>query len=87
MGLRPSLYFLWMCVLLLATSCKHSPAIFKEYVTVFQIGDQPEWATRNWNDAAWKKGMKLVPDGQVFWSRTRIDIFKAPSHFVPMDFK
>lgn len=67
--------------MLLATSCTQDPAIFKEHRTVFQIGDQPEWATKNWNDESWNRRLSPVPDGQVFWSRTKIDIITAPEEF------
>ncbi len=67
----------------LATSCAQDPAIFQEYETVFKIGDQPEWAARNLNDANWKRRIWEVPDGQIFWSRTRIDILTAPEEFRP----
>ncbi|MFD2562314.1 histidine kinase [Aquimarina rubra] len=72
-------------LLLLGTSCTKSDRnpVFKRYKTVYQIGDQPAWATKNWNDTNWKKRMKLVPDGQIFWSRTPIKILKAPESLQP----
>ena len=71
-----------LLVLLLAASCSQSP-IFKEYETVFKIGDQQEWAGKDWNDQGWKKKIRLVPDGQLFWSRTKIDILKTPESLHP----
>ncbi|MEM9391020.1 MAG: histidine kinase [Bacteroidota bacterium] len=77
--MRPLFHFFWIGFLSFMTSCSESPkTVFKSYDTVFQIGDQQEWATKNWNDENWKKRIKLVPDGQVFWSRTKIDILTAP---------
>ena len=67
----------------LASSCAQETPIFKEYRTVFQIGDQPEWALKNWNDRSWESRLELVPDGQVFWSRTKIDIHEEPEKFRP----
>lgn len=81
MKLSTCLFFLY--ILFLATSCAQDPAIFQEYETVFKIGDQPEWAARNLNDANWKRRIWEVPDGQIFWSRTRIDILTAPEEFRP----
>ena len=83
MGFRPLLFFLWISLSFLLASCQQDSAIFREYRTVFQIGDQPEWAIKNWNDTNWERWLKLVPDGQVFWSRTKIDILKAPQPFRP----
>lgn len=60
------------------TSSAQEAPIFRKYQTVFKIGDQAEWATLNWNDSSWQRRMKLVPDGQVFWSRTKIKIIEAP---------
>lgn len=69
--------------MLLVTSCAQESTVFKEYVTKFKIGDQQEWAAQNWNDQSWEKKMKLVPDGQIFWSRTKIDIHKTPEALQP----
>ena len=69
-------------VLLLVASCSQSP-VFKAYETVFKIGDQQEWAGKDWNDQGWEKRIALVPDGQVFWSRTKIDIFKTSESLHP----
>jgi sensor histidine kinase YesM len=68
---------------LLATSCAQEAAIFNDYGTVYKIGDHQEWATKNWNDEDWEKRVAIVPDGQVFWSRTTIDIFEAPESLRP----
>jgi sensor histidine kinase YesM len=68
--------------MLLVTSCSQSP-VFKKYETVIKIGDQQEWATKSLNDNNWGKREILVPDGQVFWSRTKIDILKTPESLHP----
>ena len=84
MKLRSSSYFLLVCFMLFASSCSQSSnSVFKRYRTVFKIGDQQEWASKNLNDRQWKTHMELVPDGQVFWSRTPIDILKAPEALQP----
>ena len=72
-----------LLVLLLVVSCSQESAVFKESRTRFKIGDQQEWATKNWNDTNWEQRMKLVPNGQIFWSRTKIDIHKAPEALQP----
>lgn len=69
--------------MLLVTSCAQESAIFNKYETVFKIGDHQEWAAQNWNDQDWKKRIGLVRDGQVFWSRTKIDILTAPESLHP----
>ena len=81
--MRPLPYFLLLCTILLVTSCSQSPPIFKQYNTVFQLGDQQEWAAKNWNDRDWKKNIALVPDSQVFWSRTKIDVLESPEPLHP----
>lgn len=81
MDRRSSSCFLFLCVILLATSCAQKPAIFKEYRTVFKIGDQSVWSKKVWNHSNWERRIKYIPDGQIFWSRTRIDILKAPKEF------
>ena len=80
MKLRSFSYFL--LVLLLVTACSQS-SVYKKYETVFQVGDQQEWAAPDWNDNGWEKRIGLVRDGQVFWSRTKIDILKAPESLQP----
>lgn len=83
MDLRSPSCFLFVCLLLLATSCAQDPAVYKEYSTVFRIGDEPAWATKNWDDENWERRLSVVPDGKVFWSRTNIDILTAPEEFQP----
>lgn len=69
--------------MLFVASCSQESAIFKEYETVFKIGDQPEWAAKNWNDEDWQKGKPILDDGRVFWFRTPINILKAPETLHP----
>ncbi|WP_299537219.1 histidine kinase [Ulvibacterium sp.] len=57
--------------------------VFKEYGTLFRIGDQPEWAAKDLSDGHWKSDLTYVADGEVFWSRTKIDILKAPGSLRP----
>ncbi len=83
MDLRLPSCFLFVFILLLATSCTQDPVIFEENRTVFRIGDQPEWAAKNWNDKNWKRRIALIPKGQIFWSRTKINILKAPEALQP----
>lgn len=78
-----SLNFFLAGFMLIVTSCTQSPPIFKKNKTVFKIGDQTEWAAINWQDQDWEKRIALVPDGQVFWSRTKIDILKTPELLHP----
>ncbi|MEO9483993.1 MAG: histidine kinase [Ekhidna sp.] len=74
-------FFLLICILLLTSSCEQKPAIFKNNGTAFQLGDHPSWAKKVWNDSNWKRRIKRIPEGEIFWSRTRIDILKAPEVF------
>ena len=76
MTLKFSHCYLLICVVLLASSCSQDPAIFSEHNTVYKIGDQREWADKEFNDQDWHVRLKLVPDGRVFWSRTKIDILE-----------
>ncbi|NAS30689.1 regulator [Flavobacteriaceae bacterium R38] len=82
MNLRPVSNFLFLCLILLVTSCSQKP-VFKEYNTVAKIGDQKEWAAKNWNDSNWSKSKPRLIGGEVYWSRTPIDILKAPEPLHP----
>jgi len=82
MNLRFLTNFLLVCIILLVTSCVREP-IFKEYNTVSKIGDQPEWAAKNWNDKDWDKRKAVLESGEVYWTRTPIDILKAPKALHP----
>ncbi|MFP2994789.1 histidine kinase [Spongiivirga sp. MCCC 1A20706] len=73
----------FLLVLLFVSSCTQESPIFKKYETVFKIGDQQEWAAKKWNNQDWVKKIDWVPDGLIFWSRTEIDILKAPETFQP----
>lgn len=68
---------------MLASSCAEKPAIFKNHGTAFQLGDNPMWAKKVWNDGNWERTIKRIPEGEIFWSRTRIDILKASEEFRP----
>lgn len=83
MDLKPLRYFLLGYLVLLLTACAQEATVFKEYDTVFNIGDQQEWATKNWNDQGWQKRLWFVPNGKIFWSRTQINILKAPESLHP----
>lgn len=83
MTLKFSSYYLLISVVLLASSCSQDPTIFKEYETVFKIGDHPTWAGKDWNDNNWERRIKFIPDGKIFWSRTKIDILAAPEEYRP----
>ena len=82
MNLKSLRYSLLVYTMSLVTSCSQSP-VFEKYETVFQVGDQQEWAAKDLNDQYWEKHKALVPDGQVFWSRTKIDILKPPESLHP----
>ncbi len=83
MNLRSLPSLLLIGVLLLATSCMQAPEVFKEQRTVFKVGDNPTWANKALNDGNWEKKIALIPEGEIFWSRTRIDILKAPEELRP----
>ncbi|MEQ9467412.1 MAG: histidine kinase [Ekhidna sp.] len=83
MKLKSSHFLLLISILLLASSCEQKPAIFKEYRTVFQVGDNPTWSKKVLNDSNWESRIERIPKGEIFWSRTRIDILKAPEEFRP----
>ncbi len=78
MALKRLPWFLLLLVVLLTSACSQDPAVFEEHSTVFEVGDHPAWSGKDWNDDNWKKWIKYVPDGQIFWSRTKIDILSAP---------
>ncbi len=82
MNLRFFSNLLLICFILLFTSCSQTP-VFKQYETVFQVGDQQEWAAKELHDQNWQKRPKLVPDGKIFWYRTKIDILEASESLNP----
>ncbi len=82
MNLRFSPKFFLICFILLATSCSQKP-VFIEYNTVAEIGDQPEWAAKNLNDDDWSKKKPKLEGGEIYWSRTPIDILKEPNPLHP----
>ncbi|WP_299764500.1 histidine kinase [uncultured Dokdonia sp.] len=83
MKLRTLLYFLCICFTLLTVSCSQKPSFYNKYTSVFKIGDQQEWATKEFKDQNWKPILRYVPDGEVFWSRTKIDIFEDSDSLRP----
>ncbi|WP_436516361.1 histidine kinase [Ekhidna sp. To15] len=83
MNLRSLPSLLLIGISLLSTSCAQAPEVFKEHQTVYQIGDNPGWAKKVLNDSNWERRIELIPEGEIFWSRTRIDILKAPEELRP----
>lgn len=71
-----------LLIVLSVESFSQSP-VFKKYETRFQIGDQQEWAAKDLQDQHWKRDLEFVPNGQVFWSRTKIAILKPPESVQP----
>ncbi len=79
--MKPSLHLIWVCLLLL-TACAQRP-VFEKNKTVYRIGDVPEWADMQFDDESWQQRPRWVPDGQIFWSRTRIDILEETEALHP----
>ncbi len=69
--------FFGFIVIFLLASCSSKEPVYEEKETVYRIGDQPEWAAKDFNDDDWENEIVLT-DGRVFWSRTKVDITKAP---------
>ena len=82
MYLRSLSNFLLLCFFLLVTSCSKKP-VFKEFNTVAKIGDQPEWAAKNWSDDNWSESKPRLNGGEVYWSRTPIEILEEPKPLHP----
>lgn len=72
-------YFLLVFTVLLVSSCSRD-RVSKTNDSRYKLGDHPEWATKNWNDQQWKNKVD-VTEGEVFWSRTEVEITKAPELF------
>ncbi|GAB5532881.1 MAG: hypothetical protein Roseis3KO_46580 [Roseivirga sp.] len=83
MALKFPPYYLLISVVLWATSCAEDPAVFEQHQTVFKVGDHPTWANKDLNDDNWKRRIKPIPDGQIFWTRTKIDILTASDGIRP----
>lgn len=83
MKLRLLYYFLFICLLQLMSSCSEEPPVFKKHETVFKIGDQQEWATKEFNDQNWQRRLWSVPGAQIFWSRTNIELLKNSDSLRP----
>ncbi len=83
MDLRFTPCFLLIFILLATSSCSEDPAVFKAHGTVFRVGDQPEWAGKDLNDEKWIRWISRIPEGKIFWSRTKIHILTAPEEFHP----
>lgn len=58
-------------------SCK-SDVVYEEYPVVYQNGDDPSRANKNYDDSKWKPDQIPSADS-VFWVRTRIKILKDPA--------
>lgn len=72
-------YFLLVFTILLVSSCSRD-RISKIKDSRYKIGDHLEWAAKNWNDQQWENKVDVV-EGEVFWSRTEVEITKAPESF------
>ncbi|WP_394748922.1 histidine kinase [Spongiimicrobium salis] len=77
MNLRSLPIFLLIGFVFLLTSCTQTP-VFSEYQTFSKIGDQAEWAAKDWNDEDWDWNKPKVKAGEIFWTRTRVDILSPP---------
>jgi len=70
-------------LLAVMTSCSH-PSLYEQKETLYKLGDQPEWAERDWNDDTWnEQQFRFVLNGQVYWMRTEIELLKSSEPFQP----
>lgn len=74
--------FHWIGLTLLITACADDP-VFIEHQTLSRVGDQMEWATQNHDDKDWDKKKAKLQGGEIYWTRTKIDILKAPEPLHP----
>ncbi|EZH75624.1 hypothetical protein ATO12_02215 [Aquimarina atlantica] len=72
-------YFLLVFTILLVSSCSRD-RVSETKDSRYKIGDHPEWADKNWNDQQWENKVD-VTGGEIFWSRTKIEITKSPESF------
>ncbi|WP_271767859.1 histidine kinase [Aquimarina algiphila] len=82
MNLKSLPNFLLICLVLLVTSCSQPP-VFIEHQTLSRIGDRPEWAAKDWNDEDWDERKAVLESGEVYWTRTPIDILKVSKPLHP----
>ncbi len=75
--------FLFVCSLLLAMSCASDKAVFERSATKYRIGDQEGWAAKELDQRSWHRRPSFVPDGKIFWSRTKVKILQAPEAMEP----
>ena len=77
-------FLFWIGLLLLATACSEdSTPVFKQRNTKYRVGDKPEYAAKALDERKWHRRPKFVPDGKIFWYRTKVDILEAPKTLKP----
>ncbi|PKV51290.1 sensor histidine kinase YesM [Aquimarina sp. MAR_2010_214] len=79
MNFRLLYRFLILITVILVSSCSRS-RYYKTHDSVYMHGDQSQWATKDWDHQHWKNQVN-VTGGEVFWSRTEVEITKAPELF------
>ena len=80
--LKTVLNFIFLSLLLLLSSCADEP-IFQRLSTLYKVGDQPDWAAKNWDDSDWNSRLDLAPESQIFWTRTTIKLLESPEKLRP----
>lgn len=74
----------YLLITILASACSgDADHVFERHATVSKIGDDPRWAAVDLDDQDWEKDLRFVGDGKIYWSRTPIEIIKAPEALRP----
>ena len=82
MNRRPNAFLLLLFILLGLSSCTEEP-LYKQGRILQQLGDDLQWAARDWDDQYWNERVWWVADGGIYWSRIDFDILKAPEALRP----
>ncbi|MCR5890937.1 hypothetical protein LRS06_24755 [Hymenobacter sp. J193] len=70
---------LLFCLLLLTLASCHSQVRYAEGAAVYQLGDDPRWAARQYDDSGWRPERGPV-GGQVCWTRNWLTLHHRNPH-------
>lgn len=73
--------FLLLFTVLLVCSCSNN-SNYKSLDSKYKLGDQAQWASKNWDDQKWNDEVTLK-GGEIFWSRTKVEIIETPKPLQP----
>lgn len=70
--------FLFLFTLLFYQQAFTQNVIFKNHKTVYKIGDELNWSSKDLDESDWTSQRPILQDGRILWYRLNIELLEEP---------